>query len=257
MGPVYDAQGNIIGYERAFVEGVDDLNKIVEDIKTSISEYFNGKEGEPSLQEKLKQQIEAAVDKAFNGPEGLIANIENQVNGMMGDIQDKLNDLVGQINNDYLGKVNKLIDKYNSVADRINKVLDNPNHYLQTVMLYGKANGGLGVISTNSRQATQFKGNGEAIELYATTFNFETVCPVYKKVVAVTKVTDENGAERNDLRDAANASLAKVVNGDWTRFALDVKGAKNGVFTYEIAYQALDYTGFTSTVKTYIQVVRK
>ena len=255
--PVYDAQGNITRYERAEITGVDDLNNLVNDIKDSISEYFNGKDGDPSLAEKLQTQIKEAVDNAFNGPDGLIANIENQVNGMMGNIQDKLDDLVGQINNDYLGKVNKLIDKYNSVADRINKVLDNPNHYLQTVMLYGKANGGLGVISTNSRQATQFKGNGEAIELYATTFNFETVCPVYKKVVAVTKVTDENGAERNDLRDAANASLAKVVNGDWTRFALDVKGAKNGVFKYEIAYQALDYTGFTSTVKTYIQVVRK
>ncbi|MDE6823753.1 MAG: hypothetical protein K2J27_03365 [Duncaniella sp.] len=255
--PVYDAQGNITRYERAEITGVDDLNNLVNDIKDSISEYFNGKDGDPSLAEKLQTQIKEAVDNAFNGPDGLIANIENQVNGMMGNIQDKLDDLVGQINNDYLGKVNKLIDKYNSVADRINKVLDNPNHYLQTVMLYGKANGSLGVISTNSHQATQFKGNGEAIELYATTFNFETVCPVYKKVVAVTKVTDENGAERKDLRNAANASLAKVVNGDWTRFALDVKGAKNGVFTYEIAYQALDYSGFTSTVKTYIQVVRK
>lgn len=255
--PVYDAQGNITRYERAEITGVDDLNNLVNDIKDSISEYFNGKDGDPSLAEKLQTQIKEAVDNAFNGPDGLIANIENQVNGMMGNIQDKLDDLVGQINNDYLGKVNKLIDKYNSVADRINKVLDNPNHYLQTVMLYGKANGGLGVVSTNDEQPVQFKGNGEAIELYATTFNFETVCPVYKKVVAVTKVTDEKGKEREDLRNAANASLAKVVNGDWTRFALDVKGAKNGVFKYEIAYQALDYSGFTSTVKTYIQVVRK
>ena len=235
----------------------DNLNEVVGNIQTSIDNWIKGNGDEKGLNEQIKDAISTAVDKAFNGPDGFITSIENQVNDMMGSIQDKLDSLVGQINNDYLGKVNKLIDKYNSVADRINKVLDNPNHYLQTVMLYGKANGSLGVISTNSRQATQFKGNGEAIELYATTFNFETVCPVYKKVVAVTKVTDENGAERKDLRDAANASLAKVVNGDWTRFALDVKGAKNGVFTYEIAYQALDYTGFTSTVKTYIQVVRK
>ncbi|MDE5827208.1 MAG: hypothetical protein K2H57_06535 [Duncaniella sp.] len=254
----FDEYGNADAWTMEQVDITDDLNSVVSEISKSVSEWFNGKNpGDPTLNEKLQSQIQDAIDTAFNGPNGMIASIEKQVNDMMGDIQGKLNDLVGQINNDYLGKVNKLIDKYNSVADRINKVLDNPNHYLQTVMLYGKANGSLGVISTNSRQATQFKGNGEAIELYATTFNFETVCPVYKKVVAVTKVTDENGAERNDLRDAANASLAKVVNGDWTRFALDVKGAKNGVFTYEIAYQALDYTGFTSTVKTYIQVVRK
>ncbi|MDE6062511.1 MAG: hypothetical protein K2G00_07155, partial [Duncaniella sp.] len=64
--PVYDAQGNITRYEKADITGVEDLNNLVNDIKDSISEYFNGKDGDPSLAEKLKSQIETAVNDAFN-----------------------------------------------------------------------------------------------------------------------------------------------------------------------------------------------
>lgn len=241
-------------YEMVNITG--DLQQIVNKLQASVNEWFEGKVDEPSLNEKLQSQIEAAVDSAFNGPDGLIASIENQVNGMMGSIQDKLDNLVDQINKDYLNKVNKLIDKYNSVADRINKVLSDPNHYLQSVMFIRKADGNLGFLSTNAKQPSQFKGNGEAIELFATTYNFETVCPAFKKIVGVVKVTDQNGNENTALKNAANASMAKVLDGRVNRVALDVRGAKGGVFTYEIAYQAMDFTGHTSTVKCYVQVIR-
>ena len=241
-------------YEKVNITG--DLQQIVDKLQASVNEWFEGKVDEPSLNEKLQSQIEAAVDSAFNGPDGLIASIENQVNDMMGSIQDKLDNLVDQINKDYLNKVNKLIDKYNSVANRINKVLSDPNHYLQSVMFIRKADGNLGFLSTNAKQPSQFKGNGEAIELFATTYNFETVCPAFKKIVGVVKVTDQNGNENTALKNAANASMAKVLDGRVNRVALDVRGAKGGVFTYEIAYQAMDFIGHTSTVKCYVQVIR-
>lgn len=241
-------------YEKVNITG--DLQQIVDKLQASVNEWFEGKVDEPSLNEKLQSQIEAAVDSAFNGPDGLIASIENQVNDMMGSIQDKLDNLVDQINKDYLNKVNKLIDKYNSVADRINKVLSDPNHYLQSVMFIRKADGNLGFLNTNAKRPSQFKGNGEAIELFATTYNFETVCPAFKKIVGVVKVTDQNGNENTALKNAANASMAKVLDGRVNRVALDVRGAKGGVFTYEIAYQAMDFTGHTSTVKCYVQVIR-
>lgn len=126
-------------------------------------------------------------------------------------------------------------------------------------MLYRKSDGNLGMLSTNPKQPSQFKGNGEAITIWATTYNFETVCPVFKKCIAVTKVTDQNGNDCPALVTAANKAankFATVLNGDNQRIALDVKGATAGVYTYEIAYQALDYTGHTSTVKCYVQVVR-
>lgn len=252
----FDGNGNADAWTTEKVNITKDLQDVVDKLQASVNEWFEGKVGEPSLNEKLQSQIEAAVDAAFNGPDGLIASIENQVNDMMGSIQDKLDNLVDDINSDYLSKVNKLIEKYNSVADRINKMLDDPNHYLQSVMFFRKADGNLGFLSTNSAQPSQFKGNGEAIELWATTYNFETVCPAFKKIVGVVKVTDQNGNEVPELKKNANASMAKVLDGRVNRVALDVRGAKKGVYTYEIAYQALDYTGHTSTVKCYVQVIR-
>ncbi len=250
------------------VDITGDLQAVINNVKNSIHTWIFGDDDTPGLEKEINDAVADAVNKAFNGPDGFIAKIEDQVNDMMGSIQDKLDSLVDQINSDYLGKVNSLINKYNTVAERINKVLDDPNHYLQSVMLYRKAgkfamNGHtpevelpFGILSTNPKQPTVFKGNGEAISLWATSYTFETVAPAFKKFVGVVSVKDQNGNDRPDLAKAANATLAKVMNGDQNRVALNVAGAKGGVFTYEIAYQALDYTGHTSTVKCYVQVVR-
>ena len=249
-------------YDVIDVDITGDLQDVVDKVQEGIDEWIYGvpgNENKPGLEKEIRDAISQAVDQAFNGEDGLIKDIEDQVNGMMGDIQDKLDSLVDKINSDYLSKVNTLINKYNSVANRINKVLDDPNHYLQSVMFYRKGDGNLGFLSTNPNQPSQFKGNGQAIELWATTYNFETICPVFKKCIGVTKVTDQTGAEHPELVAAANNpanKLATVLNGDNNRVALNVAGAVNGVYTYEIAYQALDYTGHTSTVKCYVQVVR-
>ena len=248
------------------IDITEEAQEIQDNVTNAIKEWIGT--GDSSLDARVEKAIWYALFNDKNTvdpkypydpaqPTGVVADLIAQVNNMTENIQDKLNDLVDKINNDYLGKVNSLINKYNSVANRINGMLDDPNHYLQAVMFYKKANGGLGFLSTNAKQPSQFKGNGEAIELFATTYNFEVVCPVFLKVVGVTKVTDQNGNENVALKNAANKVMAEVVNGGRNRFALDVKGAQNGVYTYEIAYQALDYTGHTSTVKTYLQVVRK
>lgn len=242
-----------------------EATEIQNNITGAIEEWLGT--GENSLDARVEKSIWYALfnDKDAKDPKypydpslptGVVADLVAQVNEMTGNIQDKLDSLIDDINKDYLGKVNKLIEKYNSVAGRINKMLDDPNHYLQSVMFFRKADGNLGFLSTNSAQPSQFKGNGEAIELWATTYNFETVCPAFKKIVGVVKVTDQNGNENTALKNAANASMAKVLDGRVNRVALDVRGAKKGVYTYEIAYQALDYTGHTSTVKCYVQVIR-
>lgn len=255
----------------------ENANDIIDSIKKSIMDWIGT--GDNSLDARVEKALwyalfndPNAVDPKYpydaNQPLGIVADLVNQVNDKLGKIQDKLYSLVDEINKDYLNKINTLINKYNTVAEQINRVLANPNHYLQVTMLYRKAGRfalsvsnpefelPFALLSTNPKQPTQFRGTGEAISLWATTYSFETVCPAYKKMVAVTKVTDSKGALRNDLRDAANATLAKVMNGDRNRVALDVAGATNGTYTYEIAYQAVDYSGFTSTVKCYVQVVR-
>ncbi|MCM1076180.1 MAG: hypothetical protein NC411_02325 [Bacteroides sp.] len=250
------------------IDITDQAEEIVSSVTDAIDQWLGGVDGQPTLDERVDKAIWYALfnDKDAKDPKyaydpslptGVVADLLKQVNNMTTNIQDKLYDLVDQINKDYLGKVNRLVDKYNSVAERINKALDDPNHYLQPVMFYRNNNGGLGFLSRESDQPSQFKGNGEAIELYATTYNFETVAPAFKKIVGVTKVTDETGALRNDLKNDANKTMAKILDGRVNRVALDVRNAKNGVFTYEIAYQALDYTGHVSTVKCYVMVNRK
>lgn len=247
------------------IDITDQAAEIQNNITGAIEEWLGS--GENSLDARVEKSIWYALFNDPNAkdpkypydpslPTGVVADLVKQVNDMTGNIQDKLDNLVDQINKDYLGKVNKLLEKYNSVADRINKVLSDPNHYLQSVMFFRKADGNLGFLSTNDKQPSQFKGNGEAIELFATTYNFETVCPAFKKIVGVVKVTDQNGNENKALKNAANASMAKVLDGRVNRVALDVSGAKGGVYTYEIAYQAMDFTGHTSTVKCYVQVIR-
>lgn len=247
-------------YEEMTVDIVKNQQELVNKFVDSVNEWIkgNGTEEYPGLKNEISDAISNAVDKTFNGPDGFIAKIEDQVNDMTGNIQDKLDNLVDKINSDYLSKVNSLIDKVNKVSERINRILANPNHYLQPIMLYRTADGNVNLLSTNPDQPTQFKGNGEAIELWATTFNFETLCPVFKKCVVVTKVT-KNGVDQPTLVTAANKpgnSFATVLDGARNRVALDVNGARGGSYIYEIAYQGLDYAGSTSTVKCYIQVTR-
>lgn len=250
-------------YSTITVDITKDLQGVVNKIQASIDEWIKGvpgNENKPGLNAEINNAIKEAVDNAFNGKDGLVTSIEGQVNDMMGDIQDKVNDLVDKINRDYLGKVNNFVGKVNKVSDRINNVLSDPNHYLQAMMMYKDANGNFHILSTDPKRPSQFKGNGEAIELFATTYNFETICPVFKKFVGVNKVTTANDtASTAALKKAANVAdnyMGTVFEGDHQRVALDVKGATNGVYTYEIAYQALDFHGYTSTVKCYIQVIR-
>lgn len=247
-------------YDTINVDITGDLQAVVDKIQDSIDEWIYGvpgNENKPGLNAQINAAIKDAVDKAFNDPEtGLVPSIEDQVNGMMGDIQDKLDSVVDKINKDYLNKVNSLIDKYNNVAERINNALSNPNHYLQAMMLYRGATNGAGILSNDPTRPTQFKGNGEAIELWATTYNFETLCPSFKKIVGVSKVTKNGTIDCPELAAAANKTMAKVMEGHQNQVALDVKGATNGVYTYEIVYQALDYSGYTSTAKCYLQVIR-
>lgn len=247
-------------YDTINVDITGDLQAVVDKIQGSIDEWINGvpgNENKPGLNAQINAAIKDAVDKAFNDPEtGLVASIEKQVNDMMGNIQGKLDSVVDDINNNYLGKVNTLIDKYNTVAERINNALSNPNHYLQAMAIYRKANGGFGILSNDPTRPTQFKGNGEAIELWATTYNFETLCPSFKKIVGVSKVTKNGSINCPELAAAANKTMAKVMEGHQNQVALNIKDATNGVYTYEIVYQALDYSGYTSTAKCYVQVIR-
>lgn len=269
----FDHEGNPTHWATDRINIKDNINSVIENVQNSVNEWINGTADQPGLSDQIisqiNDQIEDAVHEMFFGTEdkpGIAQQIEDQVNNMTGQIQNKLYDLVDQINTDYIGKINRVGHYYQRVANRINNLLRNPNHYLQSMMMYRSADGNLARLSTNPKQATVFRGEGEAIELWPTSYCFETACPMFKKIVAVTKVTyyanaNSKGVDKPNLVLAANNHdnlMGVAFNGERAQIALDIKGAnEKGSYVYEIAYQGLDYTGHTSTIKNYITVVRK
>lgn len=269
----FNHEGNPTHWATDRINIKDNINSVIENVQNSVNEWINGTADQPGLSDQIisqiNDQIEDAVHEMFFGTEdkpGIAQQIEDQVNNMTGQIQNKLYDLVDQINTDYIGKINRVGHYYQRVANRINNLLRNPNHYLQSMMMYRSADGNLARLSTNPKQATVFRGEGEAIELWPTSYCFETACPMFKKIVAVTKVTyyanaNSKGVDKPNLVLAANNHdnlMGVAFNGERAQVALDIKGAnEKGSYVYEIAYQGLDYTGHTSTIKNFITVVRK
>lgn len=250
--------------------GETQLDDAIKAATDPLLNFIQGSTDDPEslshqINEKINEQLRSilGVDENGNvieGSDGLVANITKQVNDMMGEIEDSLEGIVEKINKDYLGKVNSLLDRYNSLAERINKVLSNPNHYLQAMMAYRGADGGLHILSQNPNQPSQFKGDGQAIAMWVTTYSLETLAPVYKKFVGVSKVTDKNGNEVASVPGNCNGKgdFGKVLDGDRNRVALNVADVPAGeVYTYELCYQALDFSGVTSTIKCYVQVDKR
>ncbi len=251
-------------YDEITVNIKDQMNEVIDKLQANVDLWIkgNGTETDPGLDKKIKDAIDKAVYEAFNKPGGMIDKINSQVNDMIGSIQNKLDNLVDQINGDkYLGRLNKLIGKYNSLAEKINLRLKNPNQYLQVAMLFENNGGGISILSNSANNYSKFKYNGgEGVSLWATTYNFETLCPVYKKYVAVTKVLVD-GQEDNTLLAAANSGkfMNEILDGYTKEVVLATKDVVTAGHTYafEITYRALDYQGHTSTCRYYMVVDAK
>lgn len=260
--PQFDGDGIFTGYKDETVYAPqDDINDLV----SSITDAINEKIGE--MTEEMKADFKTQIDN-------LVANLEQQINDAMdnvsGQIEENLKNVVEEINNQlqdkiggYVNRFNNLIDKYNSLAQRLNKYLDNPNMFMQPMVVYNLGKGGIGQVSNSLAVPTRFKmAGGNAIELILTSYNAEIAVPAYKKYIVVTNVykngdksvNADNNTECLDVLKAANKAkfFNEVLDGQQLRVALSA--SKPG-YTYEIAYQALDYHGITSTRKYYIQVV--
>lgn len=238
----------------AFKEAIDNMSV---DLGNQINQQ---------IREKLIAGIQDQVNK-------MLKNIEDQVNKMLADLEseingqisDMLDDLMGSINDKaqpWFDRLNKVIDIYNRVANKVNDVLADPNAYLQPAVFY-KAGGDMGIISNVKTDPSVFvKKGGNAIELFPLTYTAELATPVYKKFIACTNVVNADGKSY-----AANGrEIAKAINNSSDRLGVVLDAASYRVFVptakmtakngqyYEFVYQALDYSGKTSTTKFYIKV---
>ena len=245
---IYLTNNGLGGYESAG-DLSDFLNGIADSVNASIDE----------IGADLQAQVDDLVDQINANLESLYAFID----GKFANIQNKIENN----NSGMLRYADKLIDLYNKLAARINTLLDDPNHYLQVFMAYN-AGDGLHHLSNNVMSPTVFKcASGDAIELYATSYNAELIVPAFKKYVAITNVYYPKGIAVDkpmlipgggfDLAALNKAAgLNEVLPGRQQRVAINVSNTKyfQPGYIYEVYYTAIDYRGYTSTQKYFITI---
>lgn len=250
---VYDEDGNLIG--TADLSGMTvDTSDFIDSISQAINDQID------NWNENISDQLNQAIADAINEA---LASLEGQVNDHIADV---LNDLYNKLGS-FPDKFRTLLEHYNDLYQRLTHFLSAPNNYLQSLCLYESGNGAIHRLSNSAQYPTPFNiGSGDAVKIYATTYTAETVCPVYKKFVAVTNVTNnaypEESAKKGNTACinklvAANRAYpenCKVVDGMYNlRFYFGVDQASVG-YTYEVTYSALDYHGITSTRRYYFTV---
>ena len=210
------------------------------------------------------------LQELYDDLDSVMNNANTKIDKMRTDINTYIADVVGQINNvknqytNLIGKVDKvgnyvknLIAEYvDKVNARVGKYMT-PNKYLQPFIV-GRVGGNQYFRLTQSynKPATI---ETENFEIALTTYNAETVCPAYKKFVAVTNVMkDGKSAKGGDatcksVLDAANGqeNFKKVIEGGYGPF-MAFQGKKG--YTYEILYSAVDYDGKVVAEKFYVKV---
>ena len=177
------------------------------------------------------------IDAWLNDVNDLLANfnskielVEDTINSTLPKIENKLNEYLDKLNN-------KLCGFINSINDR-----------LQPTMLVSTTDG-FSLLSS-------FKGapsmvNAASFTLVPTSYTGEILAPAMKKYVAVTAAFDKDGNSVESVARAANSGDLNTVLDGQTR-AISFNGQSG--YTYEITYSAVDFSGYISNTKYYVQV---
>lgn len=249
--------------------------------KTVVGVFSNKSDADACVASNPGAYIES---KVFTVPEfqefvddinnGLIRKVNRDVNKLIeqitGQTQKNVNKALGQVNNDVIGRVNKVITK-------INNRLADLNHYLQPTALYSsdRLKNGAWVtewypLSNNwlVPSPVNCSAEGGYVQIEPTTITAESVCPCYRKFVAVTNVfkadystsakagnvackaaLDEANKPAPDSFNSLGVHSMKTVYSD----NQDLVFAVMPGFVYEITYAALDYSGKTRVHKYYVK----
>lgn len=176
----------------------------------------------------------------------MIRDINDQVGGML----DNVTSVAEKLNNTVQG-VDNYINKMNSYIQKINNKLRNINSLLQITLMYETSNGGYAQVNAlnSASAATQMSLNGKtegAILLKPTSYTAEMFAPALKKYVAVTSAP--SAAAQNFAN--AGENMNKVLDGR----CREVMFQANQPGLYEITYSAVDFYGYITTRKFYINV---
>lgn len=170
----------------------------------------------------------------------VIDNLNAQVENMIGYANakiDKYNKFATTIDQNYISRVNRYIQRFENLLRKSNSLLQpalfgvNSSNFWQLATLPGGAN-----------QLKMEGGNAETV-LVAASYTAELLAPAYKKCIKV--------VEKPAGATVSGDNLGKVLNGNV--YKVGFKANKPGL--YGIQYEAVDYSGKTVKKTYYIKVV--
>lgn len=163
-------------------------------------------------------------------------NVENMIGGV-NDLIDKVNGYVQSIDGQVITRLNNYIKKFEHLLTKSNSLL-------QPTMLYTAQNGNWNQLPNVKTAAAHLKLNGSKAStiFVATSYTGELLAPAYKKYVHV------NGPEGATV---TGANINKVIDGNIYKIGFEA----NKPGTYEIVYEAVDYSGKTVKRTFYVKVV--
>ena len=191
-----------------------------------------------SATKDMTYDVEIPMDE-FNK---IIDNINNQVGNMIGNVNnivDKVNNYAEIIDGRYITGINNYIQKFENLLRKSNSLL-------QPAMFYVTNNGSWNQLAREGVGASYLKleGGKASTVFVASSYTGEIFAPAYKKYVHVTDAPD--GAH------VTGANLNKVIDGNLHKIGFEADKAG----TYEITYEAVDYSGFKVAKKFYVKVVK-
>lgn len=221
--------------------------------EVEINEWF-----EFSIPVEIKDTIAVAskdvlgdLGSTFDDMDKLIADMDemmdqvqsilDNVNGKIEKVEDELNSAITKVEN----KLNEYLDKINN---KLCSLLNSINSKLQPTMLVSTTDG---FAQLSSIKGAPTKVNAASAVLVPTSYTGEILAPAMKKFVAVTAAFDSHGNSVESVARAANTGDLNTVLDGQTR-AINFNGQSG--YTYEITYSAVDFSGYISNTKYYIQV---
>ena len=252
---IEDHQEKVFDGYKETIDIAKNINEVIDNLKASLETEFGKID---ATFDDANAQLATLTDSIARQVNELLQNMQNTVdstiNDVLADIKNKVN---GAFDNN---TVNKIVNRLDGIISKLNSMMDNANYYLQPVLLYSN-HGDFGFVSTSEAWPTVMvtNSNNNAIAIMPTTYTYETVVPAFKKYVAVTRVWKNGDKNKTNLKSIAleandntkfNTNMNKVINSNVREIALQLQKG----YTYEVFYQAVDYSGYVSGRKYYICV---
>ncbi len=212
------------------------------DVKVSISDIVINPNDlkinlDTSQKTDMTYELEIPMDSFNKIIEGINSQVGNMIQSVNG-IVDKVQGYVSDIDGKYITRINEYIQKFENLLRKSNSLL-------QPALFYTTSTGSWGQLAREEIGATYLKlSGGKASTIFvASSYNGEILCPAYKRCIYVSKKPD--GAT------VSGTNLGKVVDGETRKIGFEA----NKAGTYELTYEAVDYSGVKVSKKFYVKVV--